>query len=178
MPYEIQTALIAGAVALAGTTVSVLVTRTQLANERRKLRHEVEFVRQGLQKEVLDRRLAAYAAVWKVMISYDLNWVLENRPLDREWADSFLKTLNECNAEHGVLFAEPVYQRFTEYRACVLELRRRTGEGEILKEQDLNALIRVSAGTKERSGLGTELKDGLGAYLPTYLEARSVEPAA
>src|ERR1700674_5045514 len=145
MPSEIQTALIAGAVALLGTGVSVLITRTQLANEREKLRHEVESVRQGLQKAVLDRRLAAYVAVWKVIITYDLNWVLEGRPLDRNWVDTFLKTLNECNAEHGALFAEPVYQRFCEYHACLLDLRRRTGEGEILKEEHLSGLIRVAA---------------------------------
>ena len=112
MSYEIQTGLIAGAVSWVGAGVSILVTRIQANNERRKLRYEIESVRQRLQREVLARRLAAYAALWKVMITHDLNWVLEGRPLGREWADSFLKALNECkrpivNAVIGFILIDP-----------------------------------------------------------------------
>ena len=170
MQPEIIAALIAAIVSLAGAVVSAVVTRTQLRSERNKLRNE-------LQKEILPHRTAAYAALWKVMITYDLNWNLEKRPLDGAWGDAFLRELNACNAQHGVFFAQPVYLCFVEYRKSLLELHRRASAGEVLQPADLNTLVKISIGEPGRAGLATALKDGLGAYLPDDLQIGSTHHA-
>ena len=108
------------------------------------------------------------------MITYELNWSLEGRLFDKAWCWTILQALNDCNAEHGAFFAEPVYQRFVEYRSCILELRARTEAGELLSAESVAVLAQISRGSDKKSGLATELKDGLGAYVSSYLQARTI----
>src|SRR5918911_516740 len=90
--------------------------RADLENVGKKLLAETEALRQNLMRDILSKRMAAYAALWKVFISYERNWLLEERAIDAQWASNFLRELNACNAEHGVFFSQQVYVPFFEYR--------------------------------------------------------------
>jgi hypothetical protein len=115
--------------------------------------------------------MAAYAAMWKVLITYDLNWALEGKQPDRNWVAIFLRELNECNAEHGVFFSESVYIRFVEYRLCLANIAQRSREGGEVSQEDINRLADLAKGTDETPGLATALKDDLGSYVRIHLQA-------
>src|SRR5262245_57552134 len=111
METALISALIAAAVSAAGVIVALLSARWQLrgkilelelkkdeiAKVGARLQAEAEALRQTLLRDVLGRRMNAYAALWKVFITYERNWLVERKTFDRAWADEFLLALNVCN---------------------------------------------------------------------------------
>lgn len=114
--------------------------------------------------------MAAYAAVWKVLITYDLNWQLEGKEPDKQWSADFLRELNACNAEHGVFFSQAVYARFVEYRGCLVGIAERARSSGQVSLDDVQRLATLAAGSPDSPGLATALKDDLGSYIRIHLQ--------
>jgi len=170
MPPQIVAALIAALVSILGVAISIASARWSVVSARERILAEAAALQQNLLKDVLAKRMEAYAALWKVMITYDLNWLLERKQLDRSWAAEFLRELNVCNAEHGVFFSQPVYERFVEYRAClagIVEGSRISGE---ISMPEVERLANLAKGTNGHPGLATALKNDLGSYVRINLQ--------
>jgi hypothetical protein len=167
---QVASAIIAAVVSFVGVIVSVFSARWTIMAAREKLRSDAQALQQNLLKEVLAKRMAAYAAVWKVIITYDLNWSLEGKQADHPWITEFLHELNECNSDHGVFFSESVYTHFNEYRACLVEIAQRSKEGETIPPRDVLRLTALLRG-EGRPGLSTVLKDDLGSYIWNIMQA-------
>jgi hypothetical protein len=170
MQPQVIAAIIAAAVSVLGVAVSVLSAQWAIRSAREKLLADAEALRQNLLKDVLAKRMAAYAAVWKIIITYDLNWKLEGKHADAQWSMVFLRELNACNAEHGVFFSESVYTRLVEYRACLVGIAERARASGEVSEDDLQRLATLSAGKPNTPGLATALKDDLGSYIRIHLQ--------
>jgi hypothetical protein len=164
-------ALVAAIVSILGVLVSLLSSRWQLRAALQKLDLDFESLRQSQLREILTKRMAAYPALWSIMLTYDLNWQIEGKELDKEWAREFLAKLNKCNADYGVFFSQPVYSKFFEFREAVIAI-----EGKLSKDEDvtqeIKALGRIAAGEGSSPGLGTLLKDDLGSYASTVFQLR------
>ena len=165
MESPVAAALIASVVSALGVLVSLASARWQLLENQRKLKADYEVMRQTMLGDVLARRMDAYAALWRVLVTYDLNWRLEGERQDAEWAVQFLRALNECNAQHGVFFSQPVYEAFGAYRACLADIRTKMHASTDLQPGDLERLIVLATGTKGKLGLATAMKDDLGSYI-------------
>jgi len=165
MHPQIIAALIAGVVSLIGGLVTIAVARWTLASARNKLLADIQALRQDLFKEVLGKRMNAYAALWNTIITFDLNWLLEGKSVDAKWSSAFLRELNSCNAEHGVFFSQSVYEHFVKYRRCLVEIDTRARAGQSITHEDLGKLEQLSAGANHQPGLATALKDDLGSYI-------------
>ncbi|MGA2168844.1 MAG: hypothetical protein ABSG62_11575 [Terracidiphilus sp.] len=168
---QILSALIAAFVSVLGVIVAVVSARWSIMSAREKVRADTQALRQNLLKDVLAKRMAAYAALWRVFITYDLNWMLEGKKPDQNWVAEFLHELNECNADHGVFFSQSVYLRFVEYRACLADIAQRSRNGEEISLRDVDRLVALAAGTDGKPGLATALKDDLGSYVRIHLQA-------
>jgi hypothetical protein len=187
MEAPVISALIAGAVSLVGVGVAVYSARHQLLtrmselelkreeleNLSRKLAAEAEALRQNLLRDILTKRMLAYAALWKVFITYERNWLLEQKDFDLKWANSFLRDLNACNAEHGVFFSQRVYVPFFEYRKRLLNLVAHLKGGSSVGPTEIDSLIEISTRglPGEMAALGTALKDDLGSYMKIAIQA-------
>lgn len=187
METPVVSALIAAAVSLAGVIVALYSSshqlRTKLAEldlKRQeldtvgaKLQAEANALRQNLMRDILAKRMSAYAALWKVFISYERNWLLEQRLFDLSWAEAFLRELNACNAEHGVFFSQQVYEPFFEYRGRLLLILARLRSGKEVGQTEINGLIEVSSAGLEGKmlALGTAMKDDLGSYMKVAIQA-------
>jgi hypothetical protein len=106
-------------------------------------------------------------------VTYDLNWGLEGKQFDRSWSLEFLRELNACNAEHGVFFSQPVYERFAEFRTFLADTTKHSKQGEEISEDDRRGLEEQLFSTTKKSGLGTVLKDDLGSYIQINLKVGS-----
>jgi hypothetical protein len=186
MNPPITSALIAAMVSAAGVAVTLLSARWQLRGKMleldlkkqeiekigAKLQAEAEALRQTLMRDVLARRMQAYAALWRVFISYERNWLIEEKALNEEWATSFLTALNACNAEHGVFFSQRVYDPFFEYRTRLMEIVRRAKMGESINQEDVDRLVEVSTnGIGQMKSLAAAMKDDLGSYMRVVIQA-------
>jgi predicted naringenin-chalcone synthase len=186
MNPQVTAAVIAAAVSAAGVVVALLSARWQLHGKLSELelkrqelerigatlQAEAEALRQTVMKDVLARRMNAYAALWSVFISYERNWVIEERPLDTAWAAAFLVALNACNAEHGVFFSEQVYRPFFEYRKRLIDITRRARAGKPIERKDVDALVEVSTtGMGDMKSLAGAMKDDLGSYMRVVIQA-------
>ena len=167
MSPQLITALIAGGISLVGVFASLMSNRWQL---KRKLELDFEAIRQTQLKDVLAKRMEAYPKLWSVMLKFDLNWQLEGKPLNHEWAREFLVSLNECNAEYGVFFSQPVYSEFHKFREAVSAIDQKTSRGESVSEDDLKLLETIAIGENSEPGLGTLLKADLGSYASTVFQ--------
>ena len=186
MEASIISALIAGVVSLVGVRVALYsskhqlqtrlseleLKREELENVSRKLAAEADALRQNLLRDILAKRMLAYAELWKVFITYERNWLLEQKDFDLKWANSFLRELNECNAEHGVFFSERVYVPFFEYRRRLLNLVARLQGGSSVGPTEIDSLIEISSRglPGEMAALGTALKDDLGSYMKIAIQ--------
>ena len=187
MEAPVISALIAGAVSVVGAVVAVNESRKQfrtklseLELKREELEHvskrliaETDALRQNLMRDILAKRMLAYAELWKVFITYERNWVLEQKEFDLEWANTFLRKLNACNAEHGVFFSQQVYVPFFEYRKRLLNLVARLQAGASVGPVEIDSLIEISTSglPGEMVALGTALKDDLGSYMKVAIQA-------
>jgi hypothetical protein len=187
MDTPVISALIAAAVSLAGVAVALYSSNHQLRTKvaeldlkrqeldaiGMKLQAEADALRQNLMRDILAKRMLAYAALWKVFISYERNWLLEQRPFDLSWAETFLRELNACNAEHGVFFSQQVYEPFFEYRSRLLLVLAHLRSGNEVGEDKISSLIEVSStGIQGKLlALGTAMKDDLGSYMKVAVQA-------
>src|SRR5262249_2899395 len=136
MEPPVTAALIAAVVSTIGAVVACLSARWQLQGKiaevdvkkqeiekiGAKLQAEAEALRQTLMRDVLAKRMLAYAALWRLLMNYERNRLIEEKPFDQEWAAEFLAAINACNAEHGIFFSETVYKAFFEYRKRLSEI--------------------------------------------------------
>jgi len=175
MNPQLTSALVAAVVSLAGVVVGIWQLRLRKEEVEKigaKLQAEAEALRQTLMKDVLARRMNAYAALWRVFITYERNWDIEERPLTTEWAEEFLRALNACNAEHGVFFSQQVYVPFYQYRQILVDIARRARKGEVITDEDIKALRKASTfGVDEYPSLATAMKDDLGSYMRVVIQA-------
>lgn len=88
--------------------------------------------------------------------------MIEGKETNAKWAREFLEKLNACNAECGVIFSQPVYESFHEYRTALMEIERKSAAGEAITGNDLAALVKI---TTRHDGLGARLKADLGSYI-------------
>ena len=187
MEAPVISALIAGAVSLVGvllafysskhqvvTKLSELeLRRKELENVSKKLIAEADALRQNLMRDILAKRMLAYAALWEVFITYERNWLLEQKEFDLKWANMFLRDLNTCNAKHGVFFSQQVYVPFFEYRKRLLNLVARLQAGTSVGPVEIDSLIEISTRglPGQMAALGTALKDDLGSYMKVAIQA-------
>jgi hypothetical protein len=155
---RIIAAIVSTAVAaVVGVITAVLTVRWQY---RAKL---IELEQTQL-KEVLLRRLDAYARLWQLLLSYGRNWEIEGKQRDAGWAKEFLQRLNACNAEWGVFFSQAVYEKFHEYRTALTAIESKLAAGNTVPEAEFHRLTAISTGNDRVLGLGTQLKADLGSY--------------
>jgi hypothetical protein len=178
-------AAISGIIALIGVIASLAVARQQSALQDKELalkakeienltqRFEAEFesLRQTQLTEVLRKRIDTYPKLWKVLITYTTNWGIAQNPRNLEWVKSFLAALNECNVETGIFFSERVYKKFFDLRAALIKLEQKMSTGQALDEQDFWLPDRICLGSDGEAGLSTYLKDDLGSYGNTAIQA-------
>ena len=117
------------------------------------------------------QRAQAYPKLWAVVQSNVSDWRIEGKEVNADWARAFLAQLNTCHAECGVFFTQPVYQKFCEFRAALIEIDRKAHNGHVSKE-DLYSLDLLWSGYQESSGvvvhgLAFLLKEELDSYEPT-----------
>jgi hypothetical protein len=162
---------------LRGKMLELDLKKAELDKVGARLEADAEALRQTLMRDVLEKRMAAYAALWRVMLTYERNWLLEQKALDAEWAGHFLVALNGCNAEHGVFFSESVYKPFFEYRQRLVALLAQAKAG-VISKADLTPMMEISTtgipGTMK--ALGAAMKDDLGSYLRIAIQAGRVGP--
>lgn len=145
--------------------------RDELHRAAVKLQADAEALRQTLMRDVLAKRMAAYAEMWRVFITYERNWLLEAKPLDLNWARTFLLELNACNANHGVFFSEHVYVPFFEYRQRLVELFKQAERGHPITPDHVLLLTEISTtGTPQLKSLAMAMKDDLGSYRNVALQ--------
>ena len=186
MESKVSSALIAVIVSAAGILVSFLTARWQVKQKSLeldlkqkeldrvgdKLRAEGYALRQMIMKDILARRMDAYAPLWKVIMTYGRNWAVENKVVDSNWANEFLSALNTCNAEYGVFFSENVYQPFFAYRKRLSEIANRGKSGETISRRDLLELEKISTqGLADTKTLAGAMKDDLGSYIDVVIQA-------
>jgi hypothetical protein len=186
----IASALIAAAVSLVGVGVAFYTSRHQVRTKfeeldlkRReldtaaaKIKAEAEALRQNMLRDIVEKRMTAYAALWKVFMTYERNWYYEQRTFDKKWSTKFLAELNLCNAEHGVFFSEFVYAPFFQYRERLLKLRAHLEAGNEVGPDELQSLFEVSSSGVEINdvkipALAVAMKDELGSYIRVALQA-------
>lgn len=167
---QVLAALIAAMVSLLGVLASFFSSRWELRTALKKLDLDFESLRQTQLKDILAKRMEAYPKLWSVMLTYDLNWQIEGKVMDQEWAKQFLIKLNECNAEYGVFFSQSVYSKFYQFRSALIDIERKLSNDENIVRADIEALATIAVGDSSNPGLGTLLKDDLGSYMPTVFQ--------
>src|SRR5262245_26378296 len=91
---------------LQGKIAEVEVKKQEVEKIGARLQAEAEALRQTLMRDVLAKRMLAYAALWRLLMTYERNRLVDEKPFDQEWAAEYLAAINACNAEHGVFFSE------------------------------------------------------------------------
>ncbi|CAB1084386.1 hypothetical protein D1AOALGA4SA_11911 [Olavius algarvensis Delta 1 endosymbiont] len=182
---QVLTAIIAGVVSAIGAVLALLGARWQLRGKMleldlkkaelektgARLEAEAEALRQTIMRDVLVERMAAYAALWQVFITYERNWLYEHKIFDEKWASDFLHAVNSCNADHGVFFSQAVYRPFFEYRRRLLELVAKVKDGNPISNADINNLMEISTiGTTELKSMAGAMKDELGSYMRVAIQ--------
>jgi hypothetical protein len=67
--------------------------------------------------------------MWRIPIGYETNWSIEGKPKTREWAEAFLRELNEFNLEGGLFFSQALYEKFADLRSTLTATVRETAAG-------------------------------------------------
>jgi hypothetical protein len=187
MDAPIISALIAGAVSLAGASLTLNQSKRNLAAKLaeldlkreelqslgKRLVAESEALRQNIMRDILAKRMSAYAALWKVFITHERNAILERKSLDLAWAEAFIRELNICNADHGVFFSQQVYAPFFEYRRRLLEIAERLRSGHAIGPPEIDSLVECSSkGVQDKMlSLATAMKDDLGSYMKVAIQS-------
>lgn len=189
MDPAIIAALIAGLFSLVGATVA-------LWNERRKLKlqqseldlqskklhelgseieNQLTVLQQTQLRDIIVKRIETYPKLWQTVQSYWQHWRFEDKELDLDWANSFLKALYNCSEQYGVFFSQSVYAKFRELRSHVRVMRNVLKQGVDLEEFHSEKLDRLWFGVQGgAAGLATELKNDLGSYRVSVLQTSTL----
>lgn len=162
MDPRVTAALVAG-------VVSVVVGVVSYFSNRAAVRHEVH---QTQFKDILAKRIELYPKLWRIHICFETNWVLEDKPKTREWAQQYVSALNEFNLEGGLFFSEDLYGKFGELRSVLYDAIRSTNPNGIVNEALANRIRSVVYGSQGVAGLSTYEKDDLGSYKSVTLQRR------
>jgi len=117
-------------------------------------------------------RIELYPKLWRIHIEYETNWVLEEKPKTREWAELYVAALNEFNLEGGVFFSEDLYQKFRELRDKPYQAIHTTPAHCPVDESITAAIRNIVYGGRGIPGLSTYEKDDLGSYRSVTLQRR------
>jgi len=115
MNSAIITALIAASVSFLAAIVSLVSALWQRRSAREKVEVDIQSLRWA-------QRAQAYPRLWAVLQRNTSDWGTEHKEVDSKWAREFLVQLNSCHAELGVLFSQPVYEKFCEFRRALIEI--------------------------------------------------------
>jgi hypothetical protein len=185
MEPPVTAALIAAVVSAIGAVVAYLSARWQLQGKvaeievkkqevekvGARLQAEAEALRQTIMRDVLAKRMSAYAALWRLLMIYERNRLVEEQPFDAQWAAEYLAAINACNAEHGVFFSQPVYQAFYQYRERLVEILKAARAGRQITPKDVDRLVEVSTtGVGSTTSLAAAIKDDLGSYTRVVIQ--------
>lgn len=97
-------------------------------------------------------------------LAHTINWNIEGKPHDTDWVSGFLSEINQCNAEIGVYFSQPVYEKFHELRTTLVQLEKKSKSGSEITQQDVDDVSDIFKGQDQTPGLATHLKNDLGSY--------------
>ena len=137
----------------------------QLERLSEDISNKMASLQQEQLRDVLKKRLETYPKVWGTIQSYWQHWCYDKKKLDVDWANDFLKELYECSEQCGVLFSEPVYRRFHEFRSELRLIRSELKHGRDLENFHRQILDKIWFGDPiDGPGLATELKNDLGSY--------------
>jgi hypothetical protein len=164
MSDKLDAALIAAAVSIVGSALTLLRAQWQLKSKIRELE-------QAQLKEVLEARLKAYPKVWLIFQEQISNWRIEGKHIDGAWAKRLYEAINSCHATYGVLFSQPVYDSFCAVRESVGKLATAYNPEQEVPVEALTELDLIWSG-RGKPGLATQLKDDLGSYRSTLVSAR------
>ena len=164
MDVKLTAALIAAAVSIVGSILTLLSARWQVESKLTELQ-------QSQLKDVLEARLIAYPKLWCILQARVSNWRYEGKRADGEWAKKLYEDLNSCHARYGVLFSQPVYDSFCEVREEASSLAKKYSPQQEVPAEALKRLDEIWSG-RGKPGLATQLKDDLGSYRATLVAAR------
>jgi hypothetical protein len=164
MDDKLAAALIAAAVSVVGSALTLLSARWQLKSKLRQLE-------QAQLKEVLEARIKAYPKLWRILQTQVSNWHMEGKPANGAWAKKLYEGLNSCHATYGVLFSQPVYDSFCEVREAASKLAETYSPEQEVPAEAVRELDVIWSG-RGKPGLATQLKDDLGSYRSTLISAR------
>lgn len=156
-------------VTLVASVVSIVVGIISFFSARATIRHEVH---QAQFRDILARRIELYPKLWGIHIFYETNWVFENKPKTREWAEEYVSELNKFNLEGGLFFSESLYHKFHQLRSKLYEAIQQTNRGDTVNELLATDIRSIVYGQEGQPGLSTYLKDDLGSYRSTTLQRR------
>jgi hypothetical protein len=162
----IAVALISAAVSLVTAAVTAWSARLERQNTREKILVERRSALEKIQLDIQSLRWAqhsqAYPKLWSVIQKNTSDWRTEGKDANAAWAKDFLRELNACHADWGVLFSQAAYERFFELRGALIQV---VDKG-LPTAEDLFSLDVLWSGTHQRPGLATVLKDELDSYQP------------
>ena len=164
MDDKLAAALIAAAVSVIGSALTLQRTRWQLKSKLSELE-------QAQLKEVLQARMKAYPELWRILQAQVSNWRMEGKLADGAWAKKLYESLNSCHATYGVLFSQPVYESFCEVREAASMLAKEYSPEQEVPAEAVRELDVVWSG-RGKPGLATQLKDDLGSYRSILVSAR------
>jgi hypothetical protein len=158
MDDKLTTALIAAVVSGLG---SGLVARWQIRSKLREL-EQIQL------KDILAKRMDAYAELWSILQGQVSNWPMEGKPCDGKWALRLYVDLNACHAKWGVFFSKPVYDSFCEVRQAVFDLAKDYDLNDKVPPEAVCALDEIWS-----AALAAHLKNDLGSFRPTMISLRT-----
>jgi hypothetical protein len=161
---KLAAALIAAAVSVIGSTLTLLRTRWQLKSKLSELE-------QAQLKEVIQARMKVYPELWRILQTQVSDWRMEGKLTDGAWAKKLYENLNLCHAAYGVWFSQPVYESFCEVREAASTLAKAYTPGQEVPTDAVRDLDLIWSG-RGKPGLATRLKDDLGSYRSTLISAR------
>jgi hypothetical protein len=156
----VSAALVAGLVSVAGAVISY---RSNAASTFRQ-------VQQAQFSDVIAKRIELYPLLWHIIICYETNWTLEDKPKTVDWARDYVSALNEFNLNGGLFFSQALYEKFDALRRALYRAVEDAQDGQVRSEQvrELHFIVYGHPGP----GLSTYLKDDLGSYTPAVLQKR------
>jgi hypothetical protein len=165
MDDKIAAALIAAGVSVLGVFVSAV---SSIFIARSTITSKLSELEQTQLKDIVAKRLEAYPKLWAILQARVSNWLYEGKRTDGAWAAKLYNDLNECHAEYGALFSQPVYEAFCDVRLEARQLAETYGPGGAGKEVPNEAAKELdkiwSQGRCGRGSLAAELKNDLGSY--------------
>lgn len=157
---------------LAAKMKEIDLQKDQLEKLGEDISRQMSVLKQEQLRDVLKKRLDTYPRLWRAIQRYWQHWCYDNRPLDNEWANSFLKELYECSEQCGAFFSEPVYRRFHEFRSHLRIILRELEQKREVGRYQIEMLDKIWFGDQiDGPGLATELKNDLGSYQLSVIQS-------